>query len=313
MSEQTTPMGLKVLPLTSVGVRIEGLDLARLDDPTLRMELYDLWLEHGIILFRGTGADREQHLKLSRVFGELEVHPIPRIRVPGQEDLVEIREEGGYYMIEGQLVGGFIPWHQDTCYTPDICKGAVLYMDTPAESGGQTGWIDTAKAFDALPPELRERAEGKEVSMFVHNAKPDGMRFVQHERSFRRPNADEWEGESLTMPVFPPVVHPLVVTHPESGRKSLSISPSNVEAVLGVSRDESEELLWALTQHVLKPAFRYVHQWEKGDMMLWDNRRTLHQAYGWPVGVPRKAFRTTLEGAMRSGRYLEPQEFGPQP
>ncbi|WP_340317990.1 TauD/TfdA dioxygenase family protein [Rhizorhabdus argentea] len=308
MTEGRPASELEVVPLESVGIQIVGLDLGRLNDPALREELYTLWLEHGIILFRGTGATREQHLELSRVFGPLEVHPIPKVRVPGQEELVEIKESGGYYMIDGQLVGGFIPWHQDTCYTPDICKGAILFMDTPAEVGGQTGWIDTAKAYDALPKALREQAEGKDVVMYVHNAKPDGMRFVQHERSFRRPTAEEWAGENLSMPDFPPVVHPLVVTHPESGRKSLSISPSNVDAIFGMPREESEALLRALVEHVLKPEFRYVHQWQKGDMVLWDNRRTLHQAFGWPVGMPRKAFRTTLEGGVKSGRFLEAHE-----
>lgn len=297
--------GVEFNRLSHIGIEIVALDLSRLSEPTLRSELYALWLEHGVIVFRGTGADREKHIELSKVFGELEVHPIPKIRVRGQEELVEIKEFGGYYVVDGQLLGGFIPWHQDTCYTPDICKGAILYMDTPAEVGGQTGWIDTAKAYDALPEATRARIEGLEAVMYVHNAKPDGMRFVQQERSFRKPTAEEAPGSDLPLPDFPPVVHPLVVTHPESGRKSLSISPSNIDRVLSLAPEASEALIWELVEHVFRPEFRYVHEWRKGDMVLWDNRRTLHQAYGWPPGVKRVAFRTTLAGAVRSGRYLE--------
>ncbi|WP_340268322.1 TauD/TfdA dioxygenase family protein [Sphingobium mellinum] len=297
---------LQFVELGPVGAQVLNLDLDRLDAPDLRDQLYTLWLRYGIILFRGTGATRQQHMELSKLFGPLEIHPIPKVRVPGQEELVEIREYGGYYVVDGRLLGGFIPWHQDTCYTPDICKGAVLFMETPASEGGQTGWIDTAKAYAGLSDELKHGIEGLEVVMRVHNAKPDGMRFVQKERPFRRPTAEESPGEHLSMPDFPPVVHPLVVAHPESGIKSLSISPSNVDAILGLRRSESEELLTTLIEHTLKPEYRYVHQWQQGDMMLWDNRRTLHQAFGWPPGVKRVAFRTTLQGAMRSGRYLNP-------
>ncbi|MEJ7927205.1 TauD/TfdA family dioxygenase [Sphingobium sp. AN641] len=296
---------LRIMELDAVGVQVMNLDLGRLHAPEVREELYTLWLHHGVILFRDTGATREQHVELSKIFGPLEIHAIPKVRVPGYEELVEIREQGGYYVVDGQLLGGFIPWHQDSCYTPDISKGAILFMDTPASEGGHTGWIDTAKAYAGLPDDIKNRIDGLEVVMRVHNAQPDGMRFVQRERPFRRPTAEESPGEHLSMPDFPPVVHPLVVVHPESGLKSLSISPSNVDAVLGLERAESEELLTTLIDHVFRAEYRYVHRWQQGDMMLWDNRRTLHQAFGWPPGMKRVAFRTTLQGAMRTGRYLD--------
>lgn len=142
-------------------------------------------------------------------------------------------------------------------YTPDICKGAILFMDTPATESEHTGWVDTAKAYDGLPEDLKSRIEGLEVLMYVHNAKPDGMRFVQKERPFRRPTAEESLGENLPMPDFPPVVHPLVVVHPESpmALKGLTRRGPTFREVL---------LMHAVARLVLNPHIRNIRtSWVK--------------------------------------------------
>jgi taurine dioxygenase len=300
-------MALDIKLLRNIGIEVCGMQVTQPYSDRSKKELYDLWLEHGIMLFRGTGATREDHLRLSRVFGELEVHPVKTMLVKGAPELIRLHDELGLtYVIEGKLRFGFIYWHQDTCFTPGICKGALLHMTvpTPHSEGGTTGWIDTHKAYDALSDSMKARLEGLEVRLSYHSDQ-SAIRFGMDSMNIRNARPDEARQEDFERPDFPPVVHPLVITHPESGKKSLTISPLNIEYILGIDSAESDQILRSLVAHVMKPEFAYIHDWEPGDMMLWDNRRSIHQAFGWTPGVKRDAFRTTLKGSMMTGRYFE--------
>ncbi len=105
-------------------------------------------------------------------------------------------------------------------------------------------------------------------------------------------------------PKLPHVVHPLVSVHPETGKKSLAISPYSLVGVEGMTRAESDELLRMLVEHAIRPEFRYIHHWANNDMVLWDNRRTIHATFGYPYGQDRVAVRTTLTGSMNTGRVV---------
>lgn len=298
-------MALEFRALDQIGAEVIGLDLQRDVDSATRRVLYDAWLEHGVLLFRDTGAGPKEHLKLSEVFGELEEHPVVSSRVKGEPKLIQLPDEGSFkYIIDGHDTLGFLFWHQDTSYTPGICKGALLRMEVAAEARGQTGWVDTHKAYMEMPAPLRSRIERCEVRM--------SFRFDAALQKFGAGTMKASYAPGLTVadtPTFqlqsnfPPVIHPVVIEHPESGKKALTISPANVDCIVGMPRPESDALLAELIEHVLQPQFRYVHQWNHGDMILWDNRRTLHQAFGWSPGVKRRAFRTTLAGPFLCGRY----------
>lgn len=291
----------KVLP--NVGIEVTNLDISQPISAAIAAELTQLWLEHGIIVFAGLDAGHENHLHLSEVFGELELHPLEQFRVASNPQVIKLPDEGGgCYVIDGKLITGFINWHQDTCYTPSVCKGAILRMIEPAAEGGQTGFADTARAYDELPEDIKDRIDGLEVRMSFHFDLEDN-RFGLDGINYRRATADEAPGKSFDMPKLDPVIHPLVATHPESGRKSLSISPANMDWIIGMDRAESDALLTMLVRHTLQPKFIHVQDWKANDMVLWDNRRTIHKAFGWPPGVRRSALRTTLAGGASTGRY----------
>ena len=284
-----------------IGAEIRGLDLSQPIGATARGALVEAWLEHAILLFRGIGTSTNRHLDLSRVFGELEVHPIETIRLPGSEEIIHLTHKGdetqSLHYFDGKPVVGRIPWHTDMIYTTTPNRGALLRMVEKPATGGQTGWIDMAAAFDALPGPLLRQIEGVEAR-FDFVADPCDMRFGKPAR------IEHGEAGTVEFPPFPEVAHPLVWTHPESGRKSLCLSPVQLIEVVGQPRAQGDPLLEALVAHTLEGPFRYVHDWEVGDMVLWDNWRTMHTALGTPPGESRVVHRTTIRGTHPTGRLL---------
>ncbi|MGE0383346.1 MAG: TauD/TfdA dioxygenase family protein [Gammaproteobacteria bacterium] len=297
-------MDIDFRPLRNIGAEVLGLDLGRPIDSATRACLYRAWLDHGVLLFRGLGVDVETHLALSRCFGDLEEHVLKSLLVGDSKELIEVSRGGTpmgpSYYVGGRLLCGYLFWHQDLAYTPSICKGGILRMVKAPASGGETGWVDTALAYDALPAATRERIEGLEVRHRLRcemDSAPFGV-----DRSMRRASIQEAPYDMPSFPDLPDVVHPLVSTHPETGRKSLGISPLSLVDVIGMPREDSDELLAGLVAHALREEFMLVHRWGVDDLVLWDNRRTIHAVFGHPYGQDRVAHRTTLAGGLNSGR-----------
>lgn len=290
----------KTLP-GGVGAEITGLDLSRPIDDATAEALNAAWLESAILVFRRMGTSMDAHLRLSRAFGELEVHPIPSIRLEGHDEIIELANRGEteqmVYRFDGERIAGRIPWHTDMIYTPTPNRGALLRMVETPTSGGETGWIDTALAYDALGDEMKERIAGLEGR----------FDFVKDLREMRFGKIWDIELETfgnIEFPEFPDVAHPLVWTHPISGRKSLSVSTVQLIDMVGMSRDEGDPILDELVSHTLDGRFTYVHEWEVGDMVLWDNWRTMHTALGISPSDTRVVHRTTMPGGHQMGRLL---------
>lgn len=284
-----------------IGIEVMGLDLTRPIDEATRRELYHLWLDAGILLFRGIGISTERQLALSRCFGELEVHPIASIRLEGNDEIINLSNKGDrqqmLHHFDGEPILGRIPWHTDMIYTTTPNRGALLRMvEKPAE-GGQTGWIDMAAAYDALSEDMKQKI-GNLEGRFDFVVDICDMRFGKPK------NLEHGDLGNIEYPEFPDVAHPLVWTHPESGRKSLSLSTIHLIDMVGMSREEGDPILEALVRHALDGGFSYVHDWELGDMVLWDNWRTMHTALGTPPGHDRVVHRTTIKGARQTGRLL---------
>lgn len=296
-------MGFDVKPLEGgIGAEVVGLDLDGPIDVATTQALNDAWLEHAILLFRRIGTSNERHLRLSRCFGELEVHPVESIRLPGHEEIIYLAQKAGErqqmtYRFDGEPIVGRIPWHTDLIYTTTPNRGAILRMVEPPPVGGQTGWIDTAAAYDALPEETKRRIDGVEARFdFVTNL--EDMRFG------RQWTVELDDAGDVDYPEFPDVAHPLVWVHPISGRKSLCLSTVHLIDVVGMDEAEGDALLRELVDHTLDGRFSYVHDWAVGDMVLWDNWRTMHTALGSPPGYDRVVHRTTMKGEHQTGRLL---------
>jgi taurine dioxygenase len=302
-----------------VGAEIVGLAPGAEQNPATQRALYAAWLKHGILLFRGVDSV-ERHLAISRCFGELEIHPVPEVRHAENEYLIELggaKRMGAYVFDDGMRINR-IAWHRDTAYTPDICKGAMLRMlEVPAYEG-ETLLADTAMAWDELPADLKRRLEGLEFKAtlrtdpLVVQGHPGAVwKSVRQATDEEDPEGAGRRSRNTTIDQrYPSVIHPAVLTHPESGRKCLFLSPTYVDFFLGLEAGESNGLLQSLVDHMLQPRFVYRHRWSVDDAIVWDNRRFMHAGLGNRPDQPRYGHRTTLAGPLRTGRYFdeEPQQ-----
>jgi len=287
-------MAMEVRQLDAFGAEVLGIDARGIS----------VWLDHGLLVIRGVEQDPDAQLGLARCFGPLQEHPVASVQVAGEPRLIFLGNEGDadylpIHRVDGELRRGFLYWHSDLTYVPDINKGAMLGMrDIPA-MGGDTEFADTAGAYDDLTEEMKARIDGLEA---VHTAR------VTPERAWGFPgmsislaSRQQFAADDVP-PSFPPVLHPLVITHGETGRKSLLLSPLSFVKIPGLPVEEGEALYEELVEHALQPRYRYRHRWAGGDMVLWDNRRTMHCAMGYPPGETRMAIRATLAERQTTGR-----------
>jgi taurine dioxygenase len=308
---------IEVVPL-AVGAEVVGSETLDLADPAVRAALYAAWLEHGVLVFHNV-ATPERHIELSRCFGDLEIHPFPEARAPENDLFIEI---GGGKQTPPILYDGTelrvnrIPWHRDTAYTPDLCKGAMLRMVEVPPVEGETLFADTAKAYDALPQAMKDRLEQLEYRASLRLGSINQTRPGALWHTAQLPNEDPTRSHELPFGLeaerrYPPVVHPAVLTHPESGRKCVFLSPTYVDHFIGLSEAESGALLEELVAHLTRPEFVYRHSWTVNDAIVWDNRRFMHAASGNRVGDRRRGLRTTLAGQLSIGRYFHEEAAAP--
>jgi taurine dioxygenase len=305
------PFGLRRLP---VGAEVTGLGAGDEANLATRAGLFDAWVEHGLLLFRRVET-AAHHLSLSRCFGELELHPFPEVRSQATELLIELGREGRppAYVYDGvDLKVNWLAWHRDTAYLPDVARGAMLRMVQVPRREGETMFADTAAAYDDLPPDVKDRLEGLEYQATLRLGPIDQTRPGAFWKTARRatPEEDPTVREHSThdreaAARFPPVIQPAVLVHPESGRRSIFLSPTYVDGFLGLEPSESDELLDYLVGHMLKGRFVYSHRWAPNDALVWDNLRLMHAGAGNDLDEPRFGLRTTLAGPIRTGRFVD--------
>ena len=293
-----------------LGVELTGIDLSRELTEATRQAILDAWIDAGVLLFRGAGTSPKAHMRLSEVFGELEPAATASLNDPNNPFLMNLRyhpdKPGGYqkhYTVHGVDRAGWLGWHWDQSFMPTIVRGAVLRMVEPAAQMGETGFIDAVAAYERLSDAQKARIEGLEV---VYEFNPD---FTSGQFGFPK-DISAMDGDKPAFDAgqkfdFPPVVHPLVITQHETGRKVLKLSPMHARYVLGMDHDESDALLEEIAEHLVDPRYAYFHVWGRDDMIVWDNWRVIHSANGVPLECARYAQRTTIMGDYKVGRYLD--------
>ncbi len=308
-------MALEIRPLEHVGIEVVGFDAAAPIDAATKDELRALWHEHAILLFRGQAIGPAEQIEFSRIFGPLEVHPLEPTRSDDYPELFVLSSGGendrapfGFY--HGEPIVGRLDWHMDLHYTAKPNHGAVLRaVEIPAEDG-LTGFGDLARAYDALDDATKARLADIEVA-YRFQVQRKAMRFVDNAGYEPSPQSPKTPAE-IGFPDFPDAAYPAVVEHPITGRKVLEIVEQFLDRVVdpaaaGMTSDEADELLRDLVAHTRKPEFHYFHQWQPGDMILWDNWRAMHCTTGTKPGVRRVINRTTIEGDVQLGRALGEQ------
>lgn len=310
-------MDFNISPLPgcdAFGAVVSELAPEAIGRPDVRKQLYDLWIDKGVIVFKGL-ADLETQVQLSEIYGEPEIHPLlVGIDRPREHFVIAeieyVQEDGDLYEIDGELRGGYLPWHFDLAYMERINHGGILRGAVLPKRGGETGFIDRIAAYDALPSHLKERIEGLRV---IHHYLADATKA----RFGERPDKCLQLSRNITMAlehpsVQNPVTHPLVYTQKETGRKVLNISPWHAVGIEGMENAEGDELVAEVVDHLIRPELAYFHKWQQDDMVLWDNWRMLHCACGVPPGEQRKMRRTTIAGDYALGRRLLSAEAAPQ-
>jgi taurine dioxygenase len=237
-----------------IGAEIDGVDLGEPLTPELRTELNRALLEWKVVFFRDQRITSAQQRAFAANWGALETNPFLPI---GDNDQVTRFER------TADMPGYENIWHVDVTWRPRPALGSVLRLIEVPPVGGDTMWADMAAAYDNLPEDVRTRIDGLTA---VHDYLPGFDRFSDHAL------LAQWQDR------FPPVEHPVVRTHPETGRRTLFVNQAFTTHIAGMDRDESDRLLRYLFLQAHTPEFQVRFSWRPGSVAFWDNRATQHYA-----------------------------------
>ncbi|MEI2416557.1 TauD/TfdA family dioxygenase [Orrella sp. JC864] len=283
---QAAAGALSIVPLDGpLGAEVFGLDLANPLPQQAFAAIHRAHLDHHVLVFRDLDITPAQQIAFSRRFGPLQIHVLHQFHLPGHPEILIVSniKENGQPIGLGDA-GHY--WHSDLSYKEIPSLGSMLYAQELPEEGGDTLFANMHLAWDTLPEPLKRRVQGLQAE-HSYLAKYEALRA----RSPWRPKLSEKQLAEVV-----PAVHPVVRTHPESGRKALFVSEHFTTRIVGLPEDESQALLQELYAHSVKPEHLYRHQWRPGDMVFWDNRSVMHLATGCPDHMRRKLHRTTIEG-----------------
>ena len=271
----------------ALGAAVTGVDLARPLDPDSFRAVHDAWMAHLVLVFPGQRITDREHVRFTRQFGEPEIFHQTILKSAQVPEIFQVTNVGadGQLLPSGDLSLAQLSltrlWHTDSSYRPVPAMGSLLHGIEVSRSGGETCFTNMYAVYDALPERLRRQVEGRRAQHnFGH----------LHTLKTLKPLT---EAERAAMP---PVWQPMVRRHPVTGRKSLYISPIYHDAVEGLARDAADALITELAEFAGRPEFVYAHRWETDDVVLWDNRCTMHRVTPYDAGERRVMHRTTIVG-----------------
>ena len=273
-----------VAPLTGTfGAELTG---GRLADGVDGEWLHHLLTTHLVLVLRGQDPTHAEQVELARALGEpTPAHPV----VPGHPDHPEI------LVVDGALGGRNARWHTDVTFMPTPPAASVLVSDAVPAYGGDTMWADTRTAFECLAPALQSAVEQLEA---VHRISPLAYWGEPFDTALGREDVQQLFDDARGVP---PVIHPVVRVHPVTGRKNLFVNPGFTTHIVGISRIESDGLLRLLYEHMTQPELVMRHHWAVGDIVIWDNRATMHYAVDDYGVVERRMRRVTIRGGKAVG------------
>jgi alpha-ketoglutarate-dependent taurine dioxygenase len=247
-----------------IGVEVRGVDVKALDDAGFA-PIYQAWLDCNILCVRGQELTIPDFLAYSRCFGPVVPHPSKSTRNPDHPEITMLGINK--YGPDGRIIDaiyrrGAEGWHTDGAYNEAPFKATQLYALAIPSRGGDTLFANGYAAYDALPERLKTRLDGV-LGAFSYGGK-------RGRSALLNPEDQDWT----------PVTHPIIRTHPETGRKSLYFDPGKIVRIVGADERESDQLIADLKGYMIQPDAEYHHKWEKGDIVIWDNRCSYHRAAG---------------------------------
>jgi len=265
-------------------------DLAQdIDEATFR-EIERAFHDNIVVVFRRQTLSNERHIEFSRRFGELEIHIVKKYLLPDYPEILlisNIRDESGEHI--GLADAGFT-WHSDTSYRRRPSRCSLLYAKEVPQRGGQplgdTVFANAIAAYEAPPENMKQRLAGLKAI---------------HRYSARRRVADSPRPKltQAQLEETPDIAHPIVRTHPYTGRKSLYVTAGECIGIENMPDDEAVDLIAELDTHCVRPEFLYRHKWQVGDLLMWDNTSSMHLAIcDYALPERRLMHRTTVIGTV---------------
>jgi taurine dioxygenase len=273
-----TSTQLRVEPLAgAIGAIVTGVDLRELDEATLA-ELRAVWLEHLVVFFRDQELDADAFLGFARRWGEPVRYPFVK-GFDAHPEIIEVAK----LPHETVNFGGI--WHSDTVYLEQPPMATMLLARELPPYGGDTMFASMYAAYEALSPAMRDLLDPLQA---VNSSALADVSKTREDR-IRDHGSIEEDQQFLA-------THPVVRTHPETGRKALYVNPAHTASFAGMTEEESRPLLQFLFHHTTRPEFTCRFQWEVGSMALWDNRCAMHNPVNDYHGHTRRMHRITLAG-----------------
>jgi taurine dioxygenase len=283
-------MTLTITPFDApIGAEVTGVDLRNAFDKSTVDEIYQAWLDHLVLIFRGQSLSKDEQVAFANQFGDVGIRATPKDvqnEVANGYDgsimlVTNQRDEKGNYI--GSLQDGEMWFHHDMSYRPEPHKATLLHALKLPSTGGNTKFANQYLAYENIPDEIKERIRGRKVlqaynfTMLEKVDLEEGLDDIQH----------QWQ--------------PIFIKHPETGKTALYVSRLISAMIEDLPREESDEILGELIEIAEDRAIVYEHVWQPGDLAMWDNRCSTHARTDFPAEEARLLRRCTLEGAPMIG------------
>jgi taurine dioxygenase len=283
-------MGLSIKKSgAALGAEI-AFDLSRDMDEGQFREIEAAFHDNIVVVFRGQTFSNARHIEFSRRFGELEIHIVKKYLLPDHPEILRIsniRDENGELI--GLADAGFT-WHTDTSYLQRPSRCSLLHaQEVPMRDGqvlGDTVFTNTIAAYEELPDGMKRALAGKKA---IH-------RYSERKRVANSPRPKLTQAQ---LDATPDVAHPIVRTHPATGRKALYVTEGECIGIEGMPEEDARPLISELHAHCIRPEFQYRHKWQVGDLLMWDNATSMHLAIcDYQLPERRLMYRTTVIGGV---------------
>ena len=266
---------IEVTPLTPrIGAEISGVDLTKSLGNQQYQELHDALMEHSVLFFRDQKVDVEQHKDLGRLFGELHIHP-GSPPPPGHPEILIVHADKNSKHVAGEN------WHSDVTCDAEPPMGSILHLWEVPKSGGDTLFASMEASYDALSDRMKNYLNGLSAT---HSG----------EQVYRgRYNNEKHDDKNVS---YPKHIHPVIRTHPVTGKKSIFVNKTFTTKINELPKDESDGVLSFLYSHCAKPDYQVRFKWQSQSIAFWDNRCVQHLALWDYYPQVRSGYRVTIKG-----------------
>ncbi|NQW01614.1 MAG: TauD/TfdA family dioxygenase [Rhodospirillales bacterium] len=273
-------MTIEIRPLNRFfGAEISGLDLANGVDDAAFADIWKIFNEFGLFVIRGQGLSVDDQVALGRRFGEVQIHVMNQYLIEGHAEIYYLSNLDANGNPNGKHPDrGTMHWHTDGSWRDRPGQATIMVAEMLPATGGETHFCCTEAAYQALDDQTKAEIANLRV---VHN-----LAFSRLRRHGEDPMTEAQKAEA------PPVTHPMVRTHPVTGRKSIFLG-DHAESIEGMDYDAGRQLVDDLNARLVRPEFVYAHAYQPGDIIGWDNRRLLHISTPYDTATQRRVMRRT--------------------